>query len=397
MGHYGRGSTELQFCQSVRILQTACAGAHPTLSTLSMRDTLVLSTVLTAVIMSCAPGAEVVPPSTPEAPMMEAPPAQAAPAKAAPAKAPPLTAEEQKAAAEKEKLARDFATLEEDHKSELNRLTPELRASLKPLAEKTYPSTRAALKAALAGAQRKPGHAARDAQRHPRETLEFFGLKPNQNVLEVGPGEGWYTELLAPTLAKNGKLFVTQFDPNGSKDQRPTLYGLRTKYFLEELPEVYRKVEPVVVDMAAPKFSLDGKLDSVLLIRGAHGLVNNKLLTPWLAEFHRALKARGILGIEQHRAAAGKSADETSQHGYLPEAFVIEQVEAAGFKLAAKSEINANPKDTKNYPEGVWSLPPTLREGEKDRDKYMGIGESDRMTLRFVKVEAAGSAKTPAK
>jgi len=253
-----------------------------------MRDTLVLSSVLTAVIMSCAPGAEVVPPSTPEAPMMEAPPAEAAPAKPA------------------------FATLEADHKSELNRLTPELRASLKPLAENAYPSTRAALKAALAGAQRKPGHAARDAQRHPRETLEFVALKPNQNVLEVGPGEAWYTELLAPTLAKNGKLFVTQFDPNGSKDQRPTLYGLRTKYFLEELPEVYSKVEPVVVDTAAPKLSLDGKLDSVLLIRGAHGLVNNKVLTPWLAEFHRALKARGILGIEQHRAAAGQSSDEAT-------------------------------------------------------------------------------------
>jgi predicted methyltransferase len=157
---------------------------------------------------------------------------------------------------------------------------------------------------------------------------------------------------------------------------------------LEKLPEAYGKVEAVVVDGKAPKLALDGKLDAVLVARGAHGMHNNKLLGTWLAEFHRALKPGGILGVEQHRAAPGANPDETSKKGYLPEAFVIEQVEAAGFKLAAKSEINANPKDTKDHPEGVWSLPPTLREGEKDREKYLAIGESDRMTLKFVKVAA---------
>jgi predicted methyltransferase len=224
--------------------------------------------------------------------------------------------------------------------------------------------------------------------------LELFGLKPTQTVLELAPGEGWYTELLAPVLAKSGKLYVTQTDPNGPKDQRPTLYGLRTKYFLEKLPEVYGKVEPVVLDPKSPKLGLDGKLDLVVLFRGAHGMHNNKVLGAWLAEIHRALKPQGALGVEQHRAAAGQNPDETSKRGYLPEAFVIERVEAAGFKLAAKSEMNANPKDTKDYPEGVWSLPPTLREGDKNKERYLAIGESDRMTLKFVKVaEPASKAK----
>jgi predicted methyltransferase len=156
---------------------------------------------------------------------------------------------------------------------------------------------------------------------------------------------------------------------------------------LEKLPEVYGKVVPVLVDSKAPKLGLDGKMDAVMLFRGAHGMHNNKMLGVWLAEINRALKPKGILGIEQHRAAPGQNPDEASKRGYLPEAFVIEQVEAAGFKLAARSEVNANPKDTKDYPEGVWSLPPTLREGEKNKDKYLAIGESDRMTLKFVKVK----------
>lgn len=316
------------------------------------------------------------------------------PAVAVPAPVPAApSAEEQKQAEEKKKLEDDFAKLEADQQTELARLTPELRKTGKALADKAYPNLKAALTAALASPHRKPGNSARDGQRHPQETLEAFGIKPTQTVLEYGPGEGWYTELLAPVLAKNGKLLVTTSDASGPKDQRSTFFGLRTKYFLEKLPEVYGKVEPVTVDSKAPKLALDGKLDAVLLIRGAHGMYNNKVLGAWLSEFHRALKPKGVLGIEQHRAAAGKSPDETSKHGYLSEAFVIEQVEAAGFKLAAKSEINANPKDTKDYPEGVWSLPPTLREGDKNRDQYLAIGESDRMTLKFVKVDAPAAKK----
>ena len=339
-----------------------------------------------ALTVGCAPAGEVLPPPAEPAPVASPPPAEPPPAPVEQALAPEPTPEEKKKAEEARKLEEDWAKLRERHAAELARLTPEIRASSKALAEKAYPSTRAAITAAMAGKHRAPASAERDAQRHPLETLEFFGLKPGQAVLEYGPGEGWYTELLAPALASKGKLSVTTTDPNGSKTERSTLYGERTKLFIERLPEAYGKVERVLIDPKAPKLGADASHDLVLLIRGAHGMHNSKLLASWLSEFHRVLKPNGLLGVEQHRAAPDKNPDETSKQGYLPEKWLIAQIEAAGFKLQAKSELNANPKDTKDHPEGVWTLPPTLRLGEVDKAKYMAIGESDRMTLRFVKV-----------
>ena len=143
-----------------------------------------------------------------------------------------------------------------------------------------------------------------------------------------------------------------------------------------------------MVDSKAPQLGLDKTADLVLLIREVHGFYNSKTLTPWLGEAWKALKPGGVLGVVQHRATAGSDPDVTSKNGYVDEKWVIAQVEAAGFKLAGKSEINANPKDTKDYPEGVWSLPPTYREKDTNRAKYAAIGESDRMTLKFVKVAA---------
>jgi predicted methyltransferase len=343
---------------------------------------------------ACAPAAETAPP--PATPVAAAEPAPApAPVAVEPAPA-PLTPEQQKAAEEQKKLEQEYATLEAENKAELARLTPEIRATAKALAEKTYPSTKAALTAALAAPHRQPGNAARDAARHPIATLEFFGLRPNQTVLEYGPGEGWYTELLAPTLAAKGKLIVTSTDPAGPKDQRSTFYGARTKAFLSALPEAYGKVETVTVDSKAPKLPFEGTLDSVVLVRGLHSMQNNGVLGAWLAEFHRALKPGGVIGVEQHRAKADADPVVSSKQGYLPEQFVIQQMELAGFKLLAKSEINANPKDTKDHPEGVWTLPPTLRLGEKDKEKYLAIGESDRMTLKFQKVAKPAAPKTAA-
>jgi predicted methyltransferase len=336
------------------------------------------------------------PAAPPPAPAMTEAPVSVAPS---PAPAPEPTPEEKKKAEEAKKLEGEWVKLLERHAAESARLTPEVRAAAKVLAAKAYPTPRAALKAALAGTHRAPGNAERDADRHPVETLEFFGLKPGHSVLEYGPGEGWYTELLAPTLAAKGKLSVTMVDPNGPKTDRPTLYGERTKLFLERLPEAYGKVERVMIDPKAPKLGADATFDMVLLFRGAHGMYNNKLLSAWLGEFHRVLKPGGRLGVEQQRAAPDKSPDETSKHGYLPEPWLIAQIEAAGFKLSAKSEVNANPRDTKDHPEGVWSLPPTLRQGDVDRAKYVAIGESDRMTLAFVKVErkpAPAPAPAPA-
>jgi len=287
------------------------------------------------------------------------------------------------------------AKAEAEHQAELSRWTPELRASSKRLAETSYPSADVALKAVLASPHRRPGNAERDRFRHPRETLEFFGLQPSSTVLEYGPGGGWYTELLAPALAKRGKLFVTSDDPNGTSER--AVYGYRLKLLLDTSPELFGKVEPLPLDPKSPKLPLEAKLDLVLVIRELHNLVNDGSIDAWLAEFNRALKPKGVLGIVDHRGLAGADPQKSSKLGYLPEAWVIEKVEAAGFKLSAKSEINANPKDTKDYPDGVWTLPPTYRLGAKDRVKYAAIGESDRFTLRFVKNDAPGPAKAGAK
>ncbi len=311
------------------------------------------------------------------APPAVAPPTSAAPVAAAAAPAPPTEAE---------KAQKARAKADADHQLEVARWTPELHAQAKRLAEASYPTADAALKAVLASPHRQPGNAERDKYRHPREMLEFFGFQPNSTVLEYGPGGGWFTELLAPALAKRGKLFVTSDDPNGAGER--AAYGYRLRLLFETSPELYGKVEPVVVDPKNPKIPLDGKLDTVLLLRELHNLVNDGSVDAWLAEFKHALKPQGVLGIEDHRALPGADPITSSKLGYLPEAWAIEKIEAAGFKLAAKSELNDNPKDTKDYPDGVWTLPPTYRLGDKDRAKYAAIGESDRFTLRFVKADA---------
>jgi predicted methyltransferase len=303
---------------------------------------------------------------------------------AAPA-APEPTEEEKKKAEELKKLEEDRAKLKADNEKELARWTPELRAEAKAVAEKDYTTGKAAIKAALAGKYRAPGNSDRDAARHPVETLEFFGFKPTYTVLEFGPGGGWFTELLAPALAKKGKLIITGSDPNGPADQRSTLNGERQKLFLERSPELYGKVEMAYISNETPDLKLDGTVDLIVCTRELHGMVGRGTLDAWLKEFHDALKTKGTLGIEQHRAKADAVPEESAKKGYLPEKWLIEKVEAAGFKLAGKSEINANPKDTKDYEKGVWTLPPNFAAGETDREKYAAIGESDRMTLKFTK------------
>jgi predicted methyltransferase len=331
----------------------------------------------------------------PPAPTVEAPP-PVAEKPAEPPKAEP-TAEEKKKAEAMEALAKDRAKMEADHKTEMARWTPELRAEAKALADKAYPSGKAAIQTVMASKIRKPGDAERDKYRHPAETLDFFGLKPTMTVLELGPGEGWYTELLAPTLAKKGKLLVTNTDPNGPPDERSTFYGQRFKLFLDTSPEAFGKVETIAVDSKAPKLPQEGTVDLVILARELHGFVQQNKTSEWLAEIHKALKPNGVLGIEQHRAKPDANPEESAKKGYLPEKWVIEKIEAAGFKLAGKSEINANPKDTKDYADGVWTLPPSYRLGDKDREKYAAIGESDRMTLKFTKVaKPAPKADKPA-
>lgn len=340
-----------------------------------------VSVVVLGVVAAC--GASTPPPPVAAEPAGSVPVPAAAPSASA---SPVVSPEEAKKAKEREELTRDWATWEAEHKAELARWTPELRAEAKALASKAYPDGKAAVKAALAGKHRMPDSASRDKDRHPVETLAFLGFKPTMTVLEYSPGAGWVTEILAPSLAAKGKLIVTSADPNGPREQRGTLYGARLKAFLEKSPEAYGKVQTLVVNGKAPQLGLKEAVDLALVFRGMHGMHNNGTLGAWLSEIHAALKPNGVLGVEQHRAKEGDDPSVSAKAGYLPEAWLIAEVEKAGFKLLGKSEVNANARDTKDHPEGVWSLPPTLRQGEINRDKYVAIGESDRMTLKFGKV-----------
>ena len=231
----------------------------------------------------------------------------------------------------------------------------------------------------LAGDQRSDANRARDVYRHPKETLAFFGVKPESTVVEIFPGGGWYAELLAPYL-RDGGQYVAAFPAQSTT-------GL--KNFKEKLaakPAIYDKVR--IVPMGVPdKLDIrpEGGADFVLTFRNVHNWVDDDNVDAFMKSFFDALKPGGVLGVVEHRAKPGSKLKTAIDTGYMTEEFVIKHALMAGFKLDAKSEVNANPKDTKDYKKGVWTLPPTLTEGEVDRAKYQAIGESDRMTLRFVK------------
>ena len=355
------------------------------------------SAVFALLVVGCgsAPKPEPVPPASSPAPIASpAPTASAAPVAA---KATEPTAEEQAKAKAKldaaALLERDRAKFEAEQAAEVARWTPALRAEAKRVADARYATGQAAMRAVVAGKHRRPASPERDQDRHPVETFTFYGLEPGMTVLEFAPGEAWFTELLAPVLAKRGKLIATTTDPDGPKGERTTFYGQRFKAFLARSPEAYGKVEPLLIFPAAPKLGLAGSVDMVVMMRAMHGVVNAGKLDVWLAEMLAALKPGGILAIEQHRAAPDAKPEESAKKGYLPEEWVIERVEAAGFRLVARSELNANPRDTKDYAEGVWTLPPSFRLGDRDRATYAAIGESDRMTLRFVKPAHPAPAK----
>ncbi|MCY1057749.1 methyltransferase [Nannocystis sp. SCPEA4] len=251
------------------------------------------------------------------------------------------------------------------------------------------PATVTALKAAIAGPQRSAENRARDQYRHPLETLLFFGLKKDMTVVELWPGGGgWFTEILAPTLRDSGKLITTNFDTGGPADAYQTRSGNKFKEKLAGAPEVYDKVEVVTVtDPTTLVLAPEGSVDLVVTFRNTHNWVEDNIDGAIYGAAFKALKSGGVLGVEAHRGKPGPVDDpkKTAETGYLPEDWVVARIESYGFKLQARSEINANPKDTKDYEKGVWTLPPSLELGDKDRDKYTAIGESDRMTLKFVK------------
>lgn len=268
------------------------------------------------------------------------------------------------------------------------RWTPELRATVDELVATKYPSTTAALQAITASPHRAPGNAERDVWRHPVETLTFFGIRPDMEVFEYAQGGGWYTEILAPLLAREGTLYLTGYDAS-SEDPRQR-FGVRsTELFLSAPGNLYAKVQTVTQkDLEGPPvLGEPASVDMVLVIRMMHNVHRYGMWDSLLPAIHRGLRPGGVLGVVQHRAHADADPDESAKQGYLPEAWLVERIESYGFRLEAKSEINANPKDTKDYPKGVWTLPPTLELGEQDRAMYEAIGESDRATLKFVKVD----------
>jgi predicted methyltransferase len=229
---------------------------------------------------------------------------------------------------------------------------------------------------------------ARDVYRHPVETLSFFGLRANMTVLELWPGNGWYTEILAPLLADGGKLIVTSLDPDGPQDKMGNRLAREFATRVQQEPWFFGKVQVSRIDPPAQMtFAPEGSVDLALIFRTTHDWVRDGYPEKAYAAIFRAVKPGGTLGVVAHRAAPGASVDPkvVGKSGYLPEDYVIKLAEGAGFKLADRSEVNANPRDVRDYPEGVWTLPPSLRLKDQDREKYVAIGESDRMTLKFVK------------
>jgi predicted methyltransferase len=240
-----------------------------------------------------------------------------------------------------------------------------------------------ALKAAIAGEHRSAANKARDAARHPYETLSFFGIKPNMTVVELVPGGGWYTEILAPYLRQNGKYIAA-----GQAFVPEKRGGMALKAKFDAAPAVYDKAVPAVFEPPATyQIAAPNSVDMVLTFRNLHNWVGNgeESLKTTFKEIHKVLKPGGVLGIVDHRLPSAMTQDAKASSGYVHEAWVIKTVESAGFKLAGKSEVNANPKDKAYHEKGVWTLPPVLANKDKDREKNMAIGESDRMTLKFVK------------
>ena len=246
---------------------------------------------------------------------------------------------------------------------------------------------------------RSEDNRARDAQRHPAETLAFFGVQPDHTVVELWPGGGWYTEILAPYVKDQGQLIVTTFDPNGPEEYYGTrqarsmieLFQTQTEVFgtpkTVTIPANVEIVDGKVNNVVVEPFELapEGSVDVVLTFRNSHGWYRNDAQELIYGAAFRALAPGGVFGVVQHRAPEGADPKEWAAKGYLPESTVIDAAKAVGFELAETSEVNANAADTKDHPDGVWSLPPSLAGKDEDKDKYRAMGESDRMTLKFVK------------
>jgi predicted methyltransferase len=253
------------------------------------------------------------------------------------------------------------------------------------------------LQSAIDGDWRSPADKARDAWRHPAESLAFWGLKPGQTVVEFWPGAGWYTDIIAPFLAATGgKLYAANLQPDPADPAvQAVIDAFRAK--LEGARRRYGEVEMTAFGPTSGPVAPAGSADLVLFLRNLHNWMAAGIAEKAFRDAFAALKPGGVLGVEEHRADVGGVQDVLAADGYVQQAYVVQLAEEAGFKLAAASEINANPRDTKDHPFGVWTLPPVRRSSPRgqpddpafDHARFDAIGESDRMTLRFVKPAAA--------
>lgn len=245
-------------------------------------------------------------------------------------------------------------------------------------------TTAEALTGILAADYRPEESRARDRYRHPKETLLFFGIRPEMSVLEVWPEPGWYTEVIAPLVRDKGKYYaaVIAADPE-SKYITQRLEKYRQK--LAERPNLYDHVAVVSFPADGGDAVPPASVDMVVTFRNIHNWMSRGTTAQAFATMYRALRPGGVLGVVEHRGNPAVAQDPKAKSGYVNEDYAIKLIEAQGFRLVAKSQVNANPRDTKDYEQGVWTLPPTYRLGDKDHDKYAAIGESDRFTLRFVK------------
>lgn len=249
-----------------------------------------------------------------------------------------------------------------------------------PAVQAAHPADVAAIRAAVADTHRSDADRARDAYRHPVETLKFFGVRPDATVVEFLPGGGWYTAILAPLVSSKGHYIgLVMHDPK-AEDSLAKLIAAGG--------DRYHGATAATLDPAAGSSTVaDGTADIVLTFRNVHNLIMAGGDTPagTFKAFYRMLKPGGVLGVVDHRLPETRDSADETKTGYIKRSTVIALATAAGFKLAGESAINANPKDTHDWPGGVWSLPPRLQHGDTDRAKYMAIGESDRVTLKFVK------------
>lgn len=245
----------------------------------------------------------------------------------------------------------------------------------------------------------------RDDFRHPVQTLNFFGIRPEMTVVEVFPGRGWYSAVIAPFLARGGgRLIAAGFDPASADEaQLATLVEYKAKFVNQ--PRLFGSVDTAPFSARTTQINPpgDGMADLAIVMRNVHTFMAGNFAPQAFKALFNVLKPGGVLGIEEHRAKSTGLQDPQAGTGYVQEEFIKLLAEDAGFKFAGSSEINANPKDTKDHPFGVWTLPPTLRtspfgaapDPNFDNRKYREIGESDRMTLKFVKPDDAPAAETP--